>query len=228
MEMLADKGNGHYAYLDTLQEARRVLVRESSATLETVAKDVKFQVEFNPAVVSAWKLIGYENRALAARDFNNDRKDAGEVGSGQTVTVLYEVIPAGADRGDDVESSRPEVDALKYQNEARPRQAAPAQAPATQFSGEWLTVKARYKLPDAERSDLISVAVRSGNRVQHLPLASAIAEYGFLLRDAPRNETRWDALARRVDRLAVPASQAQDLEGFRELVAIGKGLSRIR
>jgi len=228
MEMLADRGNGNYAYVDSLQEARRVLIREGDATLETVAKDVKFQVEFNPAVVSAWKLIGYENRALAARDFNNDRKDAGEVGSGQTVTVLYEVIPAGVDRGDDIESSRPEVDALKYQSEARPRQTPPVTAPATQFSGEWLTVKARYKLPDAERSDLISVAVRSGNRVQYLPLASAIAEYGFLLRDAPRNETRWDALARRVDRLAVPASQAQDLEGFRELVAIGKGLSRIR
>jgi Ca-activated chloride channel family protein len=228
MEMLADRGNGNYAYVDSLQEARRVLIREGDATLETVAKDVKFQVEFNPAVVSAWKLIGYENRALAARDFNNDRKDAGEVGSGQTVTVLYEVIPAGVDRGNDVESDRPEVDALKYQNETRPRQTPPATAPATQFSGEWLTVKARYKLPDAERSDLISVAVRSGSRVQHLPLASAIAEYGLLLRDAPRNETRWDALSRRVDRLAVPASQAQDLEGFKELVAIGKGLSRIR
>jgi Ca-activated chloride channel family protein len=228
MEMLADRGNGNYAYVDSLQEARRVLIREGDATLETVAKDVKFQVEFNPAVVSAWKLIGYENRALAARDFNNDRKDAGEVGSGQTVTVLYEVIPAGVDRGDDIESSRPEVDALKYQNEARPRQTPPAPASSAQFSGEWLTVKARYKLPDAERSDLISVAVRNGSRVQHLPLASALAEYGLLLRDAPRNENRWDALSRRVDRLAVPASQANDLEGFRELVAIGKGLSRIR
>ena len=228
MEMLADRGNGHYAYVDSLQEARRVLIREGDATLETVAKDVKFQVEFNPAVVSAWKLIGYENRALAARDFNNDRKDAGEVGSGQTVTVLYEVIPACVDRGDDVESSRPEVDALKYQPESRTRQAAPVSMPATQFAGEWLTVKARYKLPDAETSNLISVGVRNGSRVQHLPLASAIAEYGLLLRDAPRNETRWDALARRVDRLAVPASQANDLEGFKELVAIGKGLSRIR
>jgi Ca-activated chloride channel family protein len=228
MEMLADRGNGHYAYVDSLQEARRVLIREGDATLETVAKDVKFQVEFNPAVVSAWKLIGYENRALAARDFNNDRKDAGEVGSGQTVTVLYEVIPAGVDRGDDVESSRPEVDALKYQNESRPSRPAPAPTPATQFAGEWLTVKARYKLPDAETSNLISVAVRNGSRVQHLPLASAIAEYGLLLRDAPRNETRWDALARRVDRLTVPASQANDLEGFKELVAIGKGLARIR
>ena len=95
MEMLADKGNGHYAYLDSLQEARRVLVREADATLETVAKDVKFQVEFNPGVVAAWKLIGYENRLLAAQDFNNDRKDGGEMGAGHTVTVLYEVMPVG-------------------------------------------------------------------------------------------------------------------------------------
>ena len=88
MEMLADRGNGHYAYLDSLQEARRVLVHEGDATLETVAKDVKFQVEFNPAVVGAWKLLGYENRALAPEDFNDDRKDAGEMGAGHTVTVV--------------------------------------------------------------------------------------------------------------------------------------------
>ena len=156
MEMLADRGNGHYAYIDSLQEARRVLIREGDSTLETVAKDVKFQVEFNPALVSAWKLIGYEDRTLAARDFNNDRKDAGEIGAGRTVTVLYEVIPAGVDRGDDVESDRPAVDPLKYQSE--PRTTRPAPAPATQFSGEWLTVKARYKLPDDERSNLISAA----------------------------------------------------------------------
>ncbi len=96
MEMLADRGNGHYAYLDSLQEARRVLVHEGDATLETVAKDVKFQVEFNPTVVSAWKLVGYEDRRLAAPDFNDDRKDGGEMGAGHTVTVLYEVVPAGS------------------------------------------------------------------------------------------------------------------------------------
>src|SRR5207244_11680607 len=116
MEMLADKGNGHYAYLDSLQEARRVLVREGDATLETVAKDVKFQVEFNPSVVSAWKLIGYENRATAAQDFNNDRKDGGEMGAGHTVTVLYEVVPVGVENlSDDDGIARPSVDPLKYQ-----------------------------------------------------------------------------------------------------------------
>src|SRR4030095_4705230 len=118
MEMLADRGNGHYAYVDSLQEARRVLIREGDATLETVAKDVKFQVEFNPAVVSAWKLIGYENRRLAAQDFNNDRKDAGERGAGHTVTVLYEVIPVGAPR-DDRDGDRPSVDPLRYQTQSQ-------------------------------------------------------------------------------------------------------------
>ncbi len=95
MELLADKGNGHYAYLDSLQEARRVLVREADSTVETVAKDVKFQVEFNPAQVASWKLVGYENRLLAHEDFNDDRKDGGEMGAGHTVTVLYEVVPVG-------------------------------------------------------------------------------------------------------------------------------------
>src|SRR6185503_10073644 len=130
---------------------------EGDATLETVAKDVKFQVEFNPAAVSAWKLIGYENRALAARDFNNDRKDAGEMGAGHTVTVLYEVIPAG-------------VVALRYQPapQATPRPAPVAPNP----NGEWLTVKLRYKMPEGETSELMSQPVRAGGRVQHLPLAS--------------------------------------------------------
>jgi Ca-activated chloride channel family protein len=230
MEMLADKGNGNYAYLDSLQEARRVLIREGDSTLETVAKDVKFQVEFNPAVVAGWKLIGYENRALAARDFNNDRKDAGDVGAGHTVTVLYEVIPVGADRRNDFEDSRPEIDPLRYQNQGqdRPRAGRPPAEPPAQFSGEWLMVKTRYKLPDDERSNLISIPVRASGRAQHLPLASAIAEYGLLLRDAPRNEQRWDALERRLSRLTVPGSLAQDVDGLRELVAIGKGLSRMR
>jgi Ca-activated chloride channel family protein len=227
MEMLADKGNGHYAYLDSLQEARRVLIREADATLDTVAKDVKFQVEFNPAVVSAWKLIGYENRALAARDFNNDRKDAGEMGAGHTVTVLYEVVPVGAESRI-VDDGRPEVDPLRYQ-EKRPAPSLPAaQVSAARFAGEWLNVKARYKLPESDRSDLITVPVRAAARSQHLPLASAVAEYGLLLRDAPWNDERWEALSRRVARLVAPGIPAQDLEGFKELVEIGRGLARIR
>jgi len=225
MEMLADKGNGHYSYLDSLQEARRVLIREADATLETVAKDVKFQVEFNPAVVSAWKLIGYENRALAARDFNDDRKDAGEMGAGHSVTVLYEVVPVGADR-EGIELERPLVDPLKYQPDPRPDR--PVVTVPQSMAGEWLTVKARYKLPEGDQSALISLPVRAGGRTQHLALASAVAEFGLLLRDAPRNEARWEALVRRVDRLSVPAAQAADVDGFKELVAIGRGLAKLR
>ena len=156
MEMLADKGNGHYAYLDSLQEARRVLVREADATLETVAKDVKFQVEFNPAMVAAWKLIGYEDRLLAAQDFNDDRKDGGEMGAGHTVTVLYEVIPVGVENPDDARTpGRPAVDPLKYQPAPQMiRPATPAKVDAGRVN-EWLTVKVRYKAPEGEQSDLI-------------------------------------------------------------------------
>src|SRR5687768_16337929 len=109
MEKLADKGNGNYAYLDSLHEARKVLVREGGATLNAIAKDVKIQVEFNPAVVAAYRLIGYENRALRSEDFNDDRKDAGEIGEGHTVTALYEIVPAGT------EIKTPAVDPLRYQ-----------------------------------------------------------------------------------------------------------------
>ena len=110
MEKLADKGNGNYAYLDSLHEARKVLVREAGATLTTIAKDVKIQVEFNPTTVAAYRLIGYENRVLRNEDFNDDRKDAGEIGAGHTVTALYEIIPAG-----DRKSTTPSVDPLRYQ-----------------------------------------------------------------------------------------------------------------
>jgi Ca-activated chloride channel homolog len=225
MEMLADRGNGHYAYLDSLQEARRVLIREGDATLETVAKDVKFQVEFNPAVVSAWKLLGYEDRALRAQDFNNDRKDAGEMGAGHTVTVLYEVVPVGADTGEDRPGGRPEVDPLKYQ--AQTRAVQPARPAPAAASGEWLTVKARYKLPESDTSDLIAQAVKPGP-LQHLPLAAAVAEFGLLLRDDPRDTKRWDALVRRLDRLSVPVPLMADVDGLRELVATAAGLARLR
>jgi len=229
MEMLADRGNGNYAYLDSLQEARRVLIREGDATLDTVAKDVKFQVEFNPAVVSAWKLIGYENRALAARDFNDDRKDAGEMGAGHTVTVLYEVVPVGADLGDDGhEYTRPEVDPLKYQPDRSPVERVEVRPRvAVNPNSEWLTVKARYKSPDSDTSELITRAVKP-TTVQHLPLASAVAEFGLILRDDPRDLERWAALSRRLDRLAVPSSLAADVDGLRELVATASGLARIR
>jgi Ca-activated chloride channel family protein len=228
MEMLADHGNGHYAYLDSLQEARRVLVREGDATLENVAKDVKFQVEFNPATVSAWKLVGYEDRLLAPEDFNDDRKDGGEMGAGHTVTALYEIVPVGI-AVDETASDRPAVDPLKYQ---RPRATiAPAIVEAPRSNqNEWLAVKARYKAPEGDRSDVIVQSVRTAPsaRPQYLPLASAVAEFGLLLRDRPRDTARWDALAGRVDRLEVPLALSSDRDGFKELVAIARGLSRLR
>src|SRR5688572_24763752 len=141
MEKLADKGNGNYAYLDSLHEARKVLVREAGATLNTIAKDVKIQVEFNPRVASAYRLIGYENRVLRNEDFNNDKKDAGEIGAGHSVTALYEIVPAGVD------VDGPPVDPLRYQ---------PLQPARTVDASELATVKVRYKAPDADVSRLLT------------------------------------------------------------------------
>jgi Ca-activated chloride channel family protein len=224
MEMLADKGNGNYAYLDSVQEGRRVLIHEGSATLETAAQDVKFQVEFNPARVGAWKLIGYENRALDAEDFNDDRKDAGEMGSGDAVTVLYELVPAGASIDAAAPDGRPVVDALKYQ---RAPVTAGAATTRGSFAGEWLTVKVRYKKPNSEVSDVLAQPLVGGGRVVYLPFASAVAEYGLLLGGHVRNAERWDALASRLDGMRVPASLAADKAAFAGLVDVARGLAGI-
>jgi Ca-activated chloride channel family protein len=189
MEKLADRGNGNYAYLDSLHEARRVLIAEAGATLITVAKDVKIQVEFNPRAVGAYKLIGYENRILAHQDFNDDKKDAGEIGAGHTVTALYEIIPPG----EPFEGSG--VDPLKYQAGAKPNSAA--------RSDELMTVKLRYKQHDGDTSKLISVAVRdrAGELTPNLGFASAVAEFGMLLRRSDfKGQATWSSaqeLARR-------------------------------
>jgi Ca-activated chloride channel homolog len=179
MEKLADKGNGNYAYLDSLHEARRVLIAEAGATLVTVAKDVKIQVEFNPKTVGAYKLIGYENRILQHRDFNDDKKDAGEIGAGHTVTALYEIIPPG----ESIDGAG-NVDPLKYQDGAKPNAAAQ--------SGELMTVKLRYKQPDGDTSRLLSFPVRdrAGELSANLGFASAVAEFGMMLR---RSETKGQA-----------------------------------
>jgi Ca-activated chloride channel family protein len=225
MELIADHGNGHYAYLDSLQEARRVLVREADATLENVAKDVKFQVEFNPAAVTAWKLLGYEKREMAARDFNNDRKDGGEMGAGHTVTVLYEVVPVGAPWPDG-QGDRPAVDPLKYQ--VSPGWVDDHTAPVRAPSGEWFTVKARYKAPEGDVSDLISVSARPGGAVRFLPFATTVAEFGLLLRDGPFDASRWQQLLARIDALRVTPAEASDRDSFRDLAATAAGLARLR
>jgi Ca-activated chloride channel homolog len=173
MEKLADKGNGNYAYLDSLHEARKVLVHELGGTLDTIAKDVKIQVEFNPLAVDGYRLIGYENRVMANEDFDDDTKDAGEIGAGHSVTALYEIVPKGTrtpgtPRGD-----------LKYQQESRV-------APAAR-SDELLTVAVRYKQPDASESRRVSATVPKNPRpmTANLGFASAVAEFGMLLRESP-------------------------------------------
>ncbi len=186
LEQLADKGNGNYAYIDTLDEARKVLVDEMGGTLITIAKDVKIQVEFNPAEVAGYRLIGYENRVLAARDFNDDAKDAGEIGAGHTVTALYEIIPAGADGIDLGTSGAAEadenihttsVDPLKYQTPAG----------ALVASDEIMTVKLRYKPYDGDSSVLVEVpVVDEGYTLNDMSddyhHAAAVAAFGMLLR----------------------------------------------
>jgi Ca-activated chloride channel family protein len=171
MEQLADHGNGNYSYIDTLHEARKVLVSEAGGTLVTIAKDVKLQLEFNPQAVAAYRLIGYENRVLAARDFNDDRKDAGEIGAGHSVTALYEVVPAG------VSLEVPGVDPLRYQEPARPAADAPRD--------ELLTVKLRFKAPAGGASRLLQQPVRdsgAGAPEGELRFAAAVAAFGMLLR----------------------------------------------
>lgn len=172
MEILADKGNGNYAYIDNLLEAKKVMVKEMSGTLFALAKDVKIQVEFNPVKVGAYRLIGYENRALADEDFNDDKKDAGEIGVGHTVTALYELIPAG---GQDV----PSVDPLKYQQtDTKPAQAA--------LANELMTVKLRYKPLQSDKSVLLDTVVQDNDSSldktsNDFRFAAAVAGYGMLL-----------------------------------------------
>lgn len=174
MEKLADKGNGNYAYIDSDDEARKALGQQVAGTLYTIAKDVKIQVEFNPALVAGYRLIGYENRLLADKDFNDDKKDAGEIGAGHSVTALYEIVPVG----EKVEN--PDVDELRYSKTERSE---------TKFNEELMTVKLRYKEPDANESKLLSVGVLDKNKSieaasENLRFASAVAEFGLLLRDS--------------------------------------------
>lgn len=169
MEILADKGNGNYAYIDDLLEAKKVLVNEMTGTLFTIAKDVKLQVEFNPAKVKGYRLVGYENRLLNAEDFNDDHKDAGDMGAGHTVTALYEIIPAGSDE------KVATVDALKYQKANG------------DVSPELLTIKCRYKQPNDTSSVKFDQPLADANTnwtesSENFRFAIAVAQFGMLLR----------------------------------------------
>jgi len=174
MEKLSNKGNGNYAYIDSNEEARKALGNQVAGTLYTIAKDVKIQVEFNPAKVAGYRLIGYENRLLANRDFNDDKKDAGEIGAGHSVTALYEIVPAGQ------KVENPGVDKLKYSKVAKSD---------TRFNDELMTVKLRYKEPKETKSKLLSIGVLDRNSPidsasANLKFASAVAQFGLLMRDS--------------------------------------------
>lgn len=216
MEMLADKGNGNYAYIDSLAEARKVLVREAGSTLITIAKDVKLQVEFNPTRVASYKLIGYENRLLAKEDFNDDQKDAGEIGAGHAVTALYEVVPKGE------KAAPPKVDPLKYQT-------APGVAAAA-ASNELLTVNIRYKQPTSDVSTKFSrVVVDAG-----LPLdqtsadfrfSAAVAEAALVLRGAPELSGASLEAARSLAQGALGSDVTGDRHEFVSLLAKARALA---
>jgi Ca-activated chloride channel homolog len=201
LELLADKGNGNYAYIDSLAEARKVLVAQAGATLSTLAKDVKLQLEFNPAKVGAYRLIGYENRRLATRDFNDDAKDAGELGAGHSVTALYEIVPPGVP----VDSGH--VDALRYQSPA---------APTPGHGSELCTLKLRYKQPQSERSQLVEhvVSDRDAAIAASSPtfrFAAAVAVFGMTLRQSPLRGSADFALARQL----AEGAMGNDQEGYR-------------
>jgi len=196
VETLADKGNGNYAYIDNLLEAKKVLVTDMGGTLYTVAKDVKIQVEFNPLNVSAYRLIGYENRRLENEDFNNDNKDAGEVGMGHSVTVLYEIKPTSENLGSD-------VDELKYQ-----------EATYTNLKDELATIKIRYKEPNSNSSKLISNIIKADDKdieKQDFDFAQSVTGFSMILRDS---QYRDNLTIEELISLA-KGSKGEDTEGYR-------------
>ncbi len=217
IQVLAEKGNGNHAYIDNLQEANRVLVGEFGATLHTVAKDVKLQVEFNPSQVQAYRLVGYESRLLKDEDFNNDAKDAGDMGAGHTVTAFYEVIPTGVKN-----EYVGKIDDLKYQKKEKV-------SVKPTGSNELLTVKLRYKAPDkdvSKKMELPFVDNKGNNVSSDFRFASAVAMFGQLLRES---DFKGNASYDKVIDLAKQGLNNDD-KGYRRefirLVEAAKGLER--
>jgi Ca-activated chloride channel family protein len=224
LEQLANKGNGHYGYIDDLREAKKVFSEELMGTLYTIAKDVKIQVEFNPQRVGAYRLIGYENRALANRDFTDDTKDAGEIGAGHTVTALYEVAPLGKVPADDAVE-------LKYQRSAgRGRKSEARREAPEEFRNELLTVKLRYKLPDADSSvplefPLVDDPGRSLQASHDFNWAAAVAAFGMVLRDS---QYKGQASLDLVRELAEGALGPEPSEGRREFLELARTAESLR
>jgi Ca-activated chloride channel homolog len=225
MQKLADKGNGNYAYLDSVEEAKKVLVRQINGTLVAIAKDVKIQVEFNPAQVASYRLIGYEKRMLRKEDFNNDRIDAGEIGAGHTVTALYEVVPVGVEPNP--AAKLPPVDDLKYQ----PNPTAASTSLGKNASPEMLTIKLRYKEPEGEKSKLITLpfvdrGLEFAQAAADLKFAAAVAEFGMILRDS---EYKGNGSLGAVSDWAEEGTGADEngyRAGFLELVRKAQGLKK--
>jgi Ca-activated chloride channel family protein len=212
LEEIADLGNGNYGYIDTLAEARKLLVQEMNGTLVIVAKDVKIQVEFNPAQAAAYRLMGYENRLLRKEEFHDDTKDAGDIGAGHTVTALYEVVPAGHPM------KIPGVDPLIYQAPATERRPA---------STEMFTIKLRYKASDGTNSQLMSIPFTdTGARLEtastDFKFAAAVAAFGMILRSS---EHKGAATLKLVRQLAAPGSNSAYRAEFLELVAAADRLA---
>jgi Ca-activated chloride channel homolog len=209
LELLANKGNGNYAYIDTLQEARKVLVREIGATLLTIAKDVKIQVEFNPLEVAGYRLIGYENRMLEHQDFNDDQKDAGEIGAGHSVTAFYQLVPFGTT------VPNVDIDALKYSR--------PGESSAAAGSGEIATVKLRYKPPTGSTSRLITHVVRDdghgfGQASNDFQFGASVAAFGMLLRDSEHKGNTSKTLIRQWARAGLSNDPDGDRAEFMTLI----------
>jgi Ca-activated chloride channel family protein len=204
MEMLADKGNGNYAYIDSLMEAKKVLVSEMSATLYTIAKDVKIQIEFNPNAISEYRLVGYDNRVMNAQDFNDDKKDAGEMGAGHTVTAFYELILVGSD----IHSGH--IDDLVFQDNDKAVSKVPDDS-----ADKWVYVKVRYKQPDESTSQLIDMYAGQKDYTEEpdadFTFASAVAEFALILKDS---EYMGDAEMSRVIARAKDA-KGEDSDGYR-------------
>jgi Ca-activated chloride channel family protein len=224
LEALADKGNGQYGYIDNRAEARKVFVEEMTGTLHTIAKDVKIQVEFNPAYVGEYRLIGYENRVLAAKDFADDKKDAGDIGAGHSVTALYEIVPAGVTRLANT------VEGLKYQKTVSVKEEPVLGDPE---SNELLTVKLRYKQPDGQKSTKVEFPLKKSAESpkqlsQNFQWSSAVAMFGLLLRDSQHaGAASFDGVLEMATR-----SQGADLSGYRseflDLVRKARSLKPVR
>jgi len=199
MELIADKGNGNYFYIDTIFEAKKVMVSDMDSMMFTIAKDVKIQIEFNPAYVQSYRLIGYENRVMKAEDFDDDKKDAGEIGAGHTVTALYEITPRKEGNGSVAGNS------LRYQQR---------NVNSGAYGSEELAlIKLRFKKPDGVTSRLISAAVSANtdNAGENLQFASAVAEFGMLLRESQyKAKASYDEVIRRAERC-----KGEDASGYR-------------